>query len=238
MKTELTQRPYFYYQYTKNLDLKLLADVLGDEFQEILDFVNGFNPADYSAHEGAMLDFLAAGLYDFYRPVIATGAAIAGLGALGSAAQGSLAWGGGIPGVPVTNYKTLTDDEFKRVLQWHLYFADGKTFTILWLKRRIKRFISPWFSIIDDTSDISITLPDRQNFPSRGTFSGFAAWGGLAMGGMIPINTPVIGEESTWTITINITPENAELAETFYWLVKSNKLALPEINKYEVILNG
>lgn len=66
---------------------------------------------------------------------------------------------------PVVTIYNVTDDFFQRILTWDMYKADGKRFSIPWLKRRIMRFLT-WTNGAppdptvgpEDTSAISVTV--------------------------------------------------------------------------------
>ena len=54
-----------------------------------------------------------------------------------------------------------SDDIFKRILTWHFYKGDGKTFKIRWLKRRIMRFLNGVNGTapnVDNTQQVSISF--------------------------------------------------------------------------------
>ena len=234
MQTELTKKAYLYYQYQNDLDLKLIMDVHNDHLQAYFDAFNDLNLPIYTQQSGAMLDWTANGIYGFVRPVIATGESIAGIGEYNNEEFNTLEFNCFIDGVS-PDYKTLSDDEFKRMLQWHLYLSDDLVFNDEWLKRRIKRFISAWFSAIDDVSDISIALPVRE-FQAGLGFFGFTEFNAMEFNCSEMSTNPLVDHETTWTITITTTPENYDLADTFKWLAVAGKLALPINNKYEIIL--
>jgi len=234
MQTELTKKAYLYYQYQDDLDLKLIMDVHNDHLQAYLDAFNELNLPIYTQHTGLMLDWVAKGIYGFDRPTIATGESTAGLGLLNNQQFNALEFNCFING-STPGYQTLTDDEFKRLLHWHLFLGDDFIFNVEWLKRRIKRFISDWFIAIDDISNISITLPSRE-FQAGMGFLGFTEFNTIQFNCASTSINPLIDAESTWIITITTTSENKVLAETFKWLVYSDRLALPINNKYEVIV--
>jgi hypothetical protein len=108
---------------------------------------------------GALLDWVALGIYGMVRPSVTTGSTRS-LGAMATLAMSEtpMAWR------TVTSTETLqstTDDIFRRMMTWNLYKGDGFVFNVEWLKRRVLRFvngpngISP---VIDNTFSVSVSM--------------------------------------------------------------------------------
>lgn len=108
---------------------------------------------------GALLDWVAAGIYGQIRPTLQ-----AGFSKIISSAPNNMA-----PNQKPLNYFYVisapswitSDDVFKRILTWNFYKGDGQFFTIRWLKRRVMRFLIGENGTdpgISDTYRISITF--------------------------------------------------------------------------------
>lgn len=120
---------------------------------------------------GALLDWVAQGLYGISRPSVTTG------GHRSTAAINSMPLN-----YQATNSRKVTstemlqstsDDIFRRVITWNFYKGDGFVFNMQWLKRRIYRFLNGPNGIapnIQDTYTISISV-------SGGAFSAVVATG-------------------------------------------------------------
>ena len=64
------------------------------------------------------------------------------------------------------NFFPTTDDIYKRMLTWHFYKGDGKTFSVRWLKRRVMRFLLGMDGVdqgTDDTSPVSVSFGSDNN---------------------------------------------------------------------------
>lgn len=126
--------------------------------QNYLDDINVLNLPIYTVQSGAMLDWVALGLYGVNRPSLSTGTTFTPLGVYNTVDYNTTAYSEDIKGGEVTNY-VVTDDHFKRILTWNFYKGDGFQFNMMWLKRRVKRFIYGFNGVnfpIEDTYEISI----------------------------------------------------------------------------------
>ena len=109
--------------------------------QSYVDSFNSLSLPVYTEQQGAMLDWVALGVYGFLRPLLPIGREVA-YGAVNSFAvnapkQPVNGWN---VVVPNTYYQT-TDDIFKRIMTWHLYRGDGRQINVRWIKRRVMRFL-------------------------------------------------------------------------------------------------
>lgn len=110
---------------------------------------------------GALLDWVAEGLYGMTRPSLGSGRN-RDIGPLNTYAYNTLALNRRRTVGP-SNVVATSDDVFKRVMTWNFYKGDGNAFNIRWLKRRIKRFLigeNGTAPNIDETYDISVTVGD------------------------------------------------------------------------------
>ena len=150
---------YLYTQYNDDDDVRAFFDAYNAAAQYYLDWFNNVNLPVYTGLSGSLLDWIANGLYDIYRPTIEV-VGSAPVGPLNTWQLNTVTLNSFVPGVASTFF-TATDDVFKRILTWHLYKGDGKVFTLLWLKRRVLRFLLGTNGTdvnIADTSGISITI--------------------------------------------------------------------------------
>lgn len=152
---------YLYRQYADDEDLQAFVDSQNALQQEYLDAFNELNLPVYPLLEGALLDWVAAGLYGMTRPTLSSGRNVS-VGPFNTYAfnQG---------GVPFNHFEfsesstfvETTDDLFKRILTWHFFKGDGQVFNVRWLKRRIARFLRGVDGKdygVADTYDVSVTF--------------------------------------------------------------------------------
>jgi len=153
---------YLYWQYQDDDDLQSFVTAYNGLAQEYLNSFNSLNMPIYTIQEGALLDWLATGIYGYPRPVIAT------VGNLLKGPYNTIDYNSEtIPYNELTSTGSgggyrLTDDEYKRFLTWNFYKGDGFYFNISWLKRRVKRFLQGFNGSapdIQETYEISVTFP-------------------------------------------------------------------------------
>jgi hypothetical protein len=144
---------YLYTWYQDDDNLQAFVASFNALAQQYLTFANSvqlpFYPGPLIA--GGLLDWVALGLYGMVRPLLPSGS-LKVTGALGTYVLGTLPLGellriGGIV------YYAVSDDYFKRILTWHLYKGDAKYFNVLWLKRRVLRFLTGANGIGGDVVD-------------------------------------------------------------------------------------
>ncbi len=149
-------KSYLYQEYQDDETLQAFVSAQNDLAQGYLDWFNQTPLGVYTNPNinGPLLDWCAQGIYGISRPTISnTSNSITG-------EMASLPMGLGTMGVlTVTQSGTAivaNDDIYKRLLTWFLYRGDGKQVSILWLKRRIARFIYGTYG-----SDIDVSLADN-----------------------------------------------------------------------------
>lgn len=133
---------YLYCQYADDDALQAFIAAYNTLAQNYVDTFGDLSLPVYTGAgiAGALLDWVALGLYGLARPT---------LPAFGSGAKGAyntspynvLVYNGRVPAVTQTTFAT-TDDIFKRILTWHFYKGDGQVFSLSWLKRRVLRFLT------------------------------------------------------------------------------------------------
>lgn len=157
---------YLYKQFEDDDDLQTFVAAQNYLAQQWVNDFNALNLPVWSGLSGALLDWVAQGLYGIRRPVLSyqqPGPSGAGVGPYATMPYDTMPYDGGKlhPGntAPVT-YLAATDDVFQRILTWHLYKGDGFQFSTRWLKRRVHRFLNGRNGYLwpeDETYDVSIT---------------------------------------------------------------------------------
>lgn len=154
-------KSYVYEEYADDDDIQAFAKVFNDMSQDYLDTVNELGLPVYTQDpvSGALLDWVAEGLYGLKRPVLPT-VTVGPSGPFGSVVFGAMLLDGYAPGSASDIYYT-NDDIFRRVITWHFFKGDGKIFNIRWLKRRVMRFLFGEDGVnfnVDQTYRISVIL--------------------------------------------------------------------------------
>jgi hypothetical protein len=148
-------KSYLYQEYTDDDDCQGFVDAQNQMQQNYVDTFNNLNLPIYSKNpiSGAVLDWVAWGLYGMRRPALTSGMPLI-VGAintwgyagtqieeLGPTVELQVPAINQILKLTPYNINIISDDFYRRVLTWHLYKGDGKYFNIRWLKRRVWRFI-------------------------------------------------------------------------------------------------
>jgi hypothetical protein len=161
---------YLYQEYSDDDDLQAFVAAYNSMQQDIVDTFNGLNLPIYTKDpvSGALLDWVARGLYGMSRPSLISGQ-YKTLGPYDSGpynTQDYNYWNLLFPDqVAMTN-----DDIFRRILTWHISKREGKYFTIPWLKKRIMKFLMGTNGTqpnIDQTYQISITFGPKYEVTIR-----------------------------------------------------------------------
>jgi hypothetical protein len=151
---------YLYEQYADDDDLQAFVTSHNSIMQQYVDLFNQIQLPVYTNPliVGALLDWVAQGLYGMTRPTLFSGSN-QDLGPYNTTELNLLAFNESRK-VGASNVTVTTDDIFKRIMTWRLYRGDGKTFNVKWLKRRIMRFlngVNGTDPIIDNTYGVSVT---------------------------------------------------------------------------------
>lgn len=146
---------YLYQEYSDDDDLQGWCEAQNIAQQDFVDTFNALNLPIYPGPivSGALLDWVARGVYGMARPALRTGRAqqIGPLNTYGSnwlipmwmvvGAHESANFAlNVVEQVGPGNVVVATDDIYRRILTWHFYKADGNYFCTRWLKRRVWRF--------------------------------------------------------------------------------------------------
>ena len=158
---------YLYTQYADDSDLQAFVTAYNDATQEYVEWFNAVGLPFYPGLTGPLLDWCAEGIYGLGRTALQSQANTA-LGPLNTEVLNSATLDSFI--APSSTFYSLSDDIFQRILTWDFYKADGKRFSMRWLKRRIMRFLlgangldplpnQPGFSIgTENTTAISTSV--------------------------------------------------------------------------------
>ena len=131
---------YLYTEYNDDADLQGFVDAQNVLAQDYLSwFVNAGLPV-YTGLSGSLLDWVAAGLYGLYRPVVPT-SPDQFIGPYNTFAFNTLPFDGH-KHIELPGHDLASDDMFKRYMTWQLYRGDGKAISTRWLKRRVVRFLT------------------------------------------------------------------------------------------------
>jgi hypothetical protein len=132
---------YLYWEYSDDDDLQAFVSSYNQFAQLYVTWFATIELPNYTASgiNGALLDWVALGLYGMKRPVLPYGQT-QNLGPLNTIPLDSLVLNREEIIGP-QNFFLTDDDTFRRILTWHLMKGDGKVFNIRWLKRRVEQFL-------------------------------------------------------------------------------------------------
>lgn len=225
---------YLYEQYTDDDDLQAFVQVFNymaqqyvTWFAEVMLPVYALNPMV----SGALLDWVAEGLYGMRRPLLPLGNT-QNLGMFNTIQFNTLPFNEEEIVGPQDYYLT-TDDVFRRILTWHLWKGDGKLFNVRWLKRRIARFLTGVDGgpgVTDQTYYISVTFggDNQVNINLQSTIR--TADGGAIYGASM-FNDFMFNEFETTAIQFPVSP----LTPVFKAAVDAGILELPF--QYDWVVN-
>jgi hypothetical protein len=156
----LTLPSYLYQEYADDDNLQAFVAAYNELTQIYVSwFATGLLPVYTSdTITGALLDWVAQGLYGIIRPALGSGENHT-IGPFNTLTYNSLAYNKRklIGPADVT---VVSDDVFKRIITWNFYKGDGNRFNIRWIKRRVVRFLigeDGSAPNIDQTYDVSVT---------------------------------------------------------------------------------
>ena len=134
---------YPYVQYQDDDNITVFFDAYNIYSQAYVDWFNALDLPIYtkSPVEGALLDWVATGLYGIARPGLPTSTGSPEVGPVNTFEANEIAVNSLTASTPDT-YIAVSDDFFRRILTWKLYRGDGNFPSIPWLKRRINRFLN------------------------------------------------------------------------------------------------
>lgn len=153
---------YLYQEYNDDDDMQAFVAAYNTYAQAFLDWFLSLHLPIYTADpiSGALLDWVAEGLYGMARPALGSGLVTTTIGPFNTYLFNELEFNE-LRAVGSSDNVLVTDDIFRRILTWHIEKAYGKTFNIRWLKLRIVQFLNGLNGIplsIDNTYGVSVTL--------------------------------------------------------------------------------
>lgn len=156
---------YPYAEYSDDSDIQAFFTSYNQFAQVYFDWLNVINLPVYTGPliVGALLDWVAQGVYGISRPALAF-TQTRSVGPFNTYVLNSLAFNASRSTSTSTLY-VVTDDVFKRVITWNFFKGDGKVFNIRWLKRRVMRFLGGLNGVnfnIDQTYQVSVTFTAAQ----------------------------------------------------------------------------
>lgn len=156
-----TIRSYPYAQYTDDDTIQQFVAAYNYLAQQWLNDFNALNLPFYPTLSGDLLDWVAGGLYGLTRPILGIPRhRPSGAGPYNTVEHNAIAYGTAqLSAGTAPAYHYMTDDEFQRLITWHVYKGDGFQFTTGWLKRRVHRFLNGangYMPAIDNTYDVSV----------------------------------------------------------------------------------
>lgn len=152
---------YLYDEYSDDPDLQAFWAAYNTLAQQYLNWFVQIGLPVYTGPliVGALLDWMAQGLYGIARPALFSGHT-KDVGPYNTWAFNTIPFNRLKRVGPQTYYAT-TDDIFKRVITWLVFKGDGKVFNIRWLKRRVARFLLGFNGTapnVGQTYQISVTF--------------------------------------------------------------------------------
>jgi hypothetical protein len=220
---------YLYSEYSGDENIQPFFDSYNSLAQGYLEWFNSTPLSVYTNNSinGPLLDWIGEGIYGIARPVIST-SMTKKFGAYNTNPYNTIAYNRN----KIVQSGTATiasDDIYKRTLTWHLYLGDGRQMSIMWLRRRVARFL---FGVngadipVDYLTQISIARPPSGFRSAYGTY---------------PYNTTAYNARSPGKNaadhSIQITIPPGPVAQTFQALVNEGYLALPFQVKFTVVIS-
>jgi hypothetical protein len=157
--TCLTQqiRAFVYKQFEDDDNIQAFNSSFNVLAQNYLSWFVNINLPIYTGLSGALLDWVAQGLYGISRPALPYGS-IVGTGLINTWKVNTILVNSYTISGEIDLFVT-TDDIFKRIITWFFFKGDGQVYSITWLKRRIMRFLIGINGVspnIDNTYPISV----------------------------------------------------------------------------------
>lgn len=163
-----------YWQYNDDPNIVAFFDATNTMAQEYVDWFNAINLPVYAGNDqvsGDLLDWVLTGLYNLPRPVLPSNMSQS-IGPYNTFEYDSAQYNGYVPSTVSQSFNT-TDDIYKRIATWNLYTGDGKNFTISYIKRRVKRFLTGANGVdatsaigpgtyVDNTYEVSVAFTGPQ----------------------------------------------------------------------------
>lgn len=220
-----TLKSYLYIQYNDDDDLQAFVESQNTLQQELLDWLIAIELPIYTGPliVGALLDWVALGLYGQARPTLPSGVNT-NIGPYNTAMYDQLPYDGAST-IESTDFFATTDDVFKRIITWNFYKGDGRRFTVRWLKRRVIRFLlgeNGTDPDVDQTYQVSVGFGEGNHVDIR-ILSGLRTiTGGALYDGFMYDEQPYNGLDTSFTQYAPL-----EFAPVFKAAVDSGALQMP-----------
>lgn len=218
---------YVYQEYSDDDDIQAFFSAYNNYAQLYIDWFQNIElPVITNPNvNGALLDWVALGLYGMQRPLLPSTFINVNIGALNTWVLNGLVLDG-YKHVGPSTYYIADDDTFRRILIWHLYKGDGKRFDIRWLKRRIQRFLTGangGAGTTDQTYGVSVTFGVGNNVDINFNSRRFISAGGSILNTNL-MNGFVLNDlEDVVTVSLPVSP----FVNVFKAAVLSGALELP-----------
>lgn len=146
---------YLYAQYQCDDALLAFRTAFNDLAQNYLDTMRGLDLSNFTVNPQAdkLLDWVAEGLYGHIRPTFPT-ISLNTIGPFNTYPLNTEVFNGFEGTAARTRAFFTSDDTFRRVITWHTYRDDGFNFSVLWLKRRVARFLEGREGLDPETYDM------------------------------------------------------------------------------------
>jgi hypothetical protein len=159
--TSLVQilKAFVYQEYSDDENIQAFNSSFNGIAQDYLDWFNSVNLPIYTGLSGALLDWVAQGVYGISRPSLPFGQVVS-VGPVNTWGPNQIALNTSVTTGTVQDF-TTTDDIFQRIITWHFFKGDGQQFSIPWLKRRVMRFLIGTAGTapnIDNTYPVSVAF--------------------------------------------------------------------------------
>jgi len=132
---------YLYQEYQDDEDLQAFVNSFNGISQGYLDWFSNTPLSVYTSPNisGPLLDWVGQGLYNIFRPVLSNSTSRS-YGSYNTAPYDTLAFR--VRHKITSGSSSLANDDlYKRTLTWHTYLGDGRQMSVIWLRRRVARFL-------------------------------------------------------------------------------------------------
>ena len=227
-------KSYLYAQYSDDEYVQAFVDEFNAIAQGYLDWFNATPLSVYtdSSISGALLDWIAQGVYGITRPSISSETTTE-YGEWNTAPWNTVPFNGFVIDIS-GGIQVASDDVFKRLMTWILYRGDGVRMTMQWLRRRVTRFIY-------GTGGTDIDLGLLQNISiaaaaGAGATSNIIAGTNSAATNSMATNSAKPKSGSAGASIYNITIPNLPASQSFLALVKAGMIPMPMQFDFEVTI--
>jgi hypothetical protein len=219
---------YVYGQFADDPDIQAFFAGLNTEGQGYLDWFLNTPLSVYTspAISGPLLDWIGQGIYGISRPVISTSTTRT-RGYYNAVAYDAISYNR-LKRLQSGTAQVASDDIYKRTLTWYTYLGDGRQMSIMWLRRRVARFI---FGV--NGTDIPVDY--LQQISIEQTPSAFSDAYGTYAYNTTPYNMRRKGRNAA-DHALQITVPAGSASRTFQALVNEGYLALPFQVKFTIVV--